>query len=114
MNQQVEGMNRRLSHFVLLPPDDNFLIGSLPTELGALTKLQRLHMCKCNEQAEVMNRRISYFVLLPPVENSLTGSLPTELGALSELEYLRMCKSNEQVEVIKSQSFSFCAPSTSF
>jgi hypothetical protein len=88
-------MNRRVSHFVFLPPDGNSLTGSLPTELGALTKLTNLSMCKCNEQVEVMKRRVSHFVLLPPASNSLTGSLPTELGALSELQYLILGTSHE-------------------
>jgi hypothetical protein len=96
MNEQVVVRNqRRVPHFVFLPPVRNSLTGSLPTELGALRELEYLRMRKCNEQVELMKRRVSHFVLLPPVENSLTGSLPTELGALSELEYLNLSTSHE-------------------
>jgi hypothetical protein len=85
---------------VFLPPANNSFTGSLPTELGALSELEYLQMCKCNEQVEVRNLRVSHFVLLPPVENSFKGSLPTELGALTNLQYLQMCKCNVQVEVM--------------
>jgi hypothetical protein len=87
---------------VFLPPATNYdfndsLKGSLPTELGVLTKLQRLYLRKCNEQVEMMNRIVSHFEFLPPDDNSLTGSLPTELGALSELEYLDLGTSHESI-----------------
>jgi hypothetical protein len=110
-------MNRRVSHFVFLPPASNSLTGSLPTELGALSELKYLHMCKCNEQVEVMNRRVSYFVLLPPAYNSLTGSLPTELLAFSDLRVLFLGTSHESTScseksMNESQSFTFCVSST--
>jgi hypothetical protein len=49
MNQQVEVMNRRVSHFVFLPPVENLLTGSLPTELGALRELQGFDLSKSYE-----------------------------------------------------------------
>jgi hypothetical protein len=84
-----------VSHFVFLPPDENSLTGSLPTELGALSELKYLLMCKCDEQVEVMNRKVSHLVFLPPDGNSFTGSLPTELGALRELQRFDLSKSHE-------------------
>lgn len=54
--------------------DDNGLVGSLPTELGLLTKLSILDLWTANQ-----DRR-----------NTLTGSIPTEIGLLENLKYVRL------------------------
>jgi hypothetical protein len=85
--------------------DQSGLTGKLPSELGFLTSLTSLNLCKSfptahNEEflAPSLMRNhgsVSYFVFLPPDDNLLTGSLPTELGALRELQYLNLGTSHK-------------------
>jgi hypothetical protein len=56
-------MNRRVPHFVFLPPVRNLLTGSLPTELGALSELKTLRMGKSHESTSWIDE--SHFNFTP-------------------------------------------------
>jgi len=68
----------------------NTLRGSIPSELGLLTNLERLDLDDNSltgsipSELGLLNNLGSLYLYL----NSLTGSIPSELGLLTNLEYL--------------------------
>ena len=85
---------------------DNKLTGSIPTEVGLLTELINLELCKrlfsvllvCFEIKQIhsffasnlFSLIFSHIILI--ASNELTGSIPTEVGLLTELTSLGLCK----------------------
>jgi hypothetical protein len=74
--------------------DHNTLIGTLPTELGALTELAMLDMCTPALLSVSLNflfRRLTCHLILQISDyNSLTGTIPTEIGMMTSLRVLYM------------------------
>ena len=86
---RVSGTPRRVTR---LDFGADGLEGTLPAQLGALTKLERLSL-GWNQltgpiPAELGN--LSSLTRLVLRDNRLTGSIPTELGNLTELEHLQL------------------------
>ena len=92
------------SHIILI--DRNELTGSIPTEVGLLTELTSLELCKrlfsvllvCFETkhlhsfsaSNLFSLIFSHNILID--RNELTGSIPTEVGSLSNLVQLDLGK----------------------
>jgi hypothetical protein len=79
----------------------NNLRGQLPTELGLLTSLEYLHLCKfatvsssqLDRSNNIVGIGLTIYLLYGSVgSNQLTGPIPTELGLLTSLQSLDLCK----------------------
>jgi hypothetical protein len=77
------------------------LSGQLPTELGLLTTLQELHICKfaTASSSEFFDTIALFGIVLQSISstvvedwNDLTGPIPSELGLLTGLDTLRLGK----------------------
>ena len=72
----------------LLQLPDNGLRGSIPPELGVLTKLDRLDLSNNQLTGPVIEWTDNSLDRLYLHNNQLTGPIPSELGNLSSLDYL--------------------------
>jgi hypothetical protein len=106
-------------HFTLQISDQNSLTGTIPTEIGMMTSLRRLWMCKyssyefpwhrpcwvfleripiifrlvgCAHNVSVRSPYPCHFIVQISDGNSLTGTLPTEIGMMTSLMFLSLCK----------------------
>ena len=74
----------------------NQLTGTIPSELGSLSKLRFLPICKFDYDCILSYKEglhscffpFFWYCRLGAVENFLTGTIPSELGLLSPLQYL--------------------------
>ena len=103
------------------------LIGSIPTEVGLLTELTSLELCKqlfsvllvsfetkqihSFSASNLFSLLLSHIILI--ASNKLTGSIPTEVGLLTELTSLGLCKQLFSVLIVcmlrdKTDSFVLC------
>ena len=76
-----------VSLLVKLNLGPNFLEGTIPTELGTLTKLSKgllsvLRACMRSSLTTACHSGVAYLSLY---KNRLTGQIPTELGQLTAL-----------------------------
>jgi len=92
---------------------DNQLSGSIPSELGLLTNLERIWLCKygrrvdlCWEEHGWNPSSTSYFVFFPLlhdalilVNNQLSGSIPSELGLLTNVGWISLSKYGCRVDL---------------
>ncbi len=81
--------NGRVGYLLL---NNNNLTGTIPTELGSMSKLKALYLGD-NDLAGTIPTELgnmSDLLALFLYENSLTGTIPTELGDLSKLTGLRL------------------------
>ena len=71
---------------------DNQLTGTIPTQLGQLTKLQYLNLNNNELSGTIPTelRRLTKLTGLDLGNNRLTGTIPTQLGQLTELRYLNL------------------------
>jgi len=92
--------------------DDNQLTGSIPSELGLLTNLREIVLCKCGRRVDLCleehgwnpcsTSNFAFFPLhdaLILVENQLTGSIPSELGLFTNLDLIYLCKCGRRVDL---------------
>jgi len=108
------------SNFVFFPLlhdalilDLNNLSGSIPSELGRLTNVEYIYLCKygrrvdfCWEEHGWNPSSTSNFVLFPLLHdalilvwNNLSGSIPSELGLLTNLEVIELGKYGRRVDL---------------
>jgi len=93
--------------------DRNQLSGSIPSELGLLTNVEEIWLCKygrrldlCLEEHGWNPSSTSNFVFFPLLHdalilayNNLSGSIPSELRLLTNLEFLMLCKYGRRVDL---------------
>jgi hypothetical protein len=107
---------------ILISTDTNQLSGTIPTEIGQVTVLLDLHLCKYDGclrcfhalffmysyiLSSFLRRSLSihqqhhrhssplcplFVILFTTALNSLSGLIPTEIGQLTELTYLNLCE----------------------
>jgi len=91
----------------------NDLSGTIPTELGLLTNLEVLGLCKYSRRVDLFLEEhglnpfstsiFAFFSLLDDAlilaENNLNGTIPSELGLLTNLESIRLCKYGRRVDL---------------
>jgi len=82
------------------------LSGSIPSELGLLTNLEWIDLCKYGGRADLCSEEHGlnlsstsnfafYSVLFDALilgDNNLSGSIPSELGLLIHLDAISLCK----------------------
>ena len=71
---------------------DNQLTGKIPSELGGLTKLERLYLNDNQLTGEIPSELgdLANLRVLSLTDNQLTGGIPAELGRLTNLTVLRL------------------------
>jgi len=93
--------------------DDNQLSGSIPSELGLLTNLRGIGLCKCGRRVDLCleehgwnpssTSNFAFFPLLHDalilVWNNLSGSIPSELGLWANVEIIFLCKCGRRVDL---------------
>ena len=81
---------------VELDLSENELNGTIPSELGSLTNLERLKLSKNQLRGPIPPElgNLSNLKFLDLYENRLSGPIPPELGDLSNLEALALFKNN--------------------
>ena len=86
--------------------EGNYLSGAVPSELGLLTNIEWMWLCKygrgvylCLEEHGLNPSSTSdfaFFLLLHAAlildDNQLSGSIPSELGLLTNLRHISLCK----------------------
>jgi hypothetical protein len=79
-----------LSNVQIFSVDHNSLTGVVPTQLGAMIKLEDLQLYSNNFQGEIPSQigRLNDLKMLAVAENKFHGALPSELGMLTKLEQL--------------------------
>ena len=95
---EVEGAPRRVTALHL---EDNELSGTIPPELGSLTKLRRLYLYR-NELTGPVPPELGSLASLQSLSlssNQLTGEIPTELGNLSNLQSLNLSSNQLEGEI---------------
>lgn len=80
----------------------NNTISSIPSEIGLLTKLEKLFLCECCDTAVVLDNKvlpfyfrndlISVFVSKCTTDGNQISSVPSEIGLLAKLEKLSLGK----------------------
>jgi hypothetical protein len=110
---------RLTCHFILQISDQNSLTGTMPTEIGMMTSLREIHICKLSSFAFrvgfarvgsswsahqsfsgwlvvltsfLFHRLTCHFILQISGSNSLTGTIPTEIGMMTSLVLFDICK----------------------
>ena len=82
---------------------ENFLSGQIPSEMGLLTQLTGLYLCKhCRtiqcwhvcllSQTQMISNCLFFRLFLFAASNRLTGQIPSELGHNTQLRELRLSK----------------------
>ena len=86
----------RNGRVVELDLSENELNGTIPSELGSLTNLERLKLSKNQLRGPIPPElgNLSNLKFLDLYENRLSGPIPPELGDLSNLEALALFKNN--------------------
>jgi len=93
--------------------DSNDLSRKIPSELGLLTNLERIYLCKYGRRVDLCLEEhgwnpsstfnFAFFPLLHDalilVDNQLSGSIPSELGLLANVFYIELCKSGRRVDL---------------
>jgi len=91
----------------------NNLSGSIPSELGLLTNVKVISMCKYGRRVDLCLEghgwnpsstfTFAFFPLLHDAlilgGNNLSGSIPSELGLLTNLEEIWLCKYGRRVDL---------------
>jgi len=93
--------------------DYNQLSGSIPSELGLLTNVEWIMLCKYGRRVDLCleehgwnpssTSNFAFFPLLHDalilVDNQLSGSIPSELGLLTNVEWIYLCKYGRRVDL---------------
>jgi hypothetical protein len=90
--RRLEQLNKLTLHDNILTGAicDNFLTGTLPTEIGAWTRLTNVNGARNRIQGEIPSEigRLEQLNKLTLHDNILTGAIPTEIGGLTNLATL--------------------------
>jgi len=100
-------------HYLRYIIGHNDLSGTIPSELGLLTNLELIYLCKygrrvdlCLEEYGLNPSSTSNFAFFPLLynefildDNQLSGSIPTELGLLTNVERIYLCKYGRRVDL---------------
>jgi len=93
--------------------DDNQLSGPIPSELGLLTNVEEIYLCKYGRRVDLCleehgwnpssTSNFAFFSLLHDalilVYNQLSGPIPSELGLLTNVETIVLCKYGRRVDL---------------
>ncbi|KAL0322587.1 UNVERIFIED_CONTAM: MDIS1-interacting receptor like kinase [Sesamum angustifolium] len=96
LNGTIPAQIGALSKLTILDLSFNSLVGAIPAQLGALSKLTYLNL-PFNSLTGVIPTQIcalSNMIFLDLSSNRLTGAIPTHIGVLSKLKYLYLSKNN--------------------
>jgi len=91
----------------------NDLSGTIPSELGLLTNVERIYLGKYGRRVDLCleehgwnpssTSNFAFFPLLHDelilVDNQLSGSIPSELGLLTNVERIWLCKYGRRVDL---------------
>jgi len=100
-------------YFSLYIIDANDLSGTIPTELGLLTNLEVINLCKYGRRVDLCleehgwnpssTSNFAFFPLLHDAlilgNNNLSGSIPSELGLLTNVETIVLRKCGRRVYI---------------
>jgi len=97
----------------------NNLSGTIPSELGLLTNLELINLCKYSRRVDLYleehglnpssTSNFAFFALLHDElildNNQLSGSAPSELGLLTNVWFIDLCKYGRKVDLCLKEHF---------